>query len=572
MFRKNEGHKQQSFFSVQNFLPPKTWEELLNTWAWTFYQEVFCRLDETIFAPLYSEKDSRPNVPVNVLVCLEILKSGFGWSDEELHEQAKYNLQIRLALGLHNLKEEIFTERTIYNFRRRVREYAAETGINLMQKAFEQITDAQLQALCLETGWQRMDSTQLLSNLARMTRLELLVAVLQAVYRGLVETDQGRYGQRWERYLEGRPHQVRFKIRRQDVEEHLLAIGRELAKLEAELAEREGESEVLSLIRRVLEEQYVREAGEPLQLLPGEDVDSQSLQSPHDVDATYRFKGGRSFRGGYVANVSETADPDNPVQLITDLQVEPNHADDSELLEQSLDGQAERGIDIEKVTTDGGYTGPKADEACKKHNAELRATHMRGGTSYSDKWGWEEYAWEVDKEGRPISVTCPQGYQGQVIPGEAEGRLILRFKPEQCGSCPFLGKRCRVRNLKRAGPTIYVKQRMVDVARMRKMLHPEDTPLRVLVESTIRSLKRGFPASKLAVRGLIRTRMTLYPAALMVNLRRLHGYWSEKARQSAQKAVHPLSLRSFSLLRRLSGHIRRFSGMLSSAAAAAPLR
>jgi hypothetical protein len=172
MFRKNEGHKQQSFFSVQNFLPQKTWEELLNTWAWTFYQEVFSRLDETIFAPLYSEKDSRPNVPVNVLVCLEILKSGFGWSDEELHEQAKYNLQIRLALGLHNLKEEIFTERTIYNFRRRVREYAAETGVNLIQKAFEQITDAQLEELCLETGWQRMDSTQVLSNLARMTRLE----------------------------------------------------------------------------------------------------------------------------------------------------------------------------------------------------------------------------------------------------------------------------------------------------------------------------------------------------------------------------------------------------------------
>lgn len=572
MFRENKGHEQQSFFSMQNLLSPKTWEELRNSWAWTFYEEVFRRMEETIFAPLYSEIDSRPNAPVNMLVSLEILKSGFRWSDEELLEQAKYNLQVRFALGMHDLREEIFTERTMYNFRRRVREYAQETGVNLMQKAFEQITDAQLEALSLETGWQRMDSTQLLSNLARMTRLELMVAVLQAVYRGLVETDQQRYGQGWEQYLEGRPHQVRFKIRGQDVEEHLLAIGRELAKLEAELAEREGESEVLSLIRRVLQEQYVREAGEPLQLLPGEEVEAHSLQSPHDVDATYRFKGGRSFRGGYVANVSETADPENPVQLITDLQVEPNQADDSEMLEQSLEGQAERGIDIEKVTTDGGYTGPKADEACKKHNVELRATNMRGGTSYSDKWGWEEYAWEVDEQGRPISATCPQGHQGQVIPGEVEGRFIVRFKPEQCGSCPFFGKGCRVRNLKRAGPTIYVKQRMVDVARMRKMLHPEDTPLRVLVESTIRSLKRGFPASKLSVRGLIRARMALYPAGLMVNLRRLHGYLSEKAKKSAQKAVLSLSLRSFSLLPGLSWLIRRFSGILPATAAAVHLR
>ena len=132
MFRENKENKQESFFSVENLLPKKLWERLSNSWAGTFYQEVFCRIDEKIFALLYSDKDSRPNVPINVLVALEILKSGYGWSDEELYEQAMYNLQIRLALGLHNLTEDIFTERTIYNFRRRIREYAKDTGINLM--------------------------------------------------------------------------------------------------------------------------------------------------------------------------------------------------------------------------------------------------------------------------------------------------------------------------------------------------------------------------------------------------------------------------------------------------------
>jgi hypothetical protein len=223
-----------------------------------------------------------------VLVSLEILKSGFGWSDEELHEQAKYNLQIRLALGLHNLKREIFTERTIYNFRRRVREYASETGINLMQKAFEQVTDAQLEALCLETGWQRVDSTQVLSNLARMTRLELMVAVLQAVYRGLGESDKEGYGQRWKRYLEARPHQICFKIPAKETEEHLLTIGRELARLEAALAERGGDNEVLYLIRRVLDEQYVLEEGQPLLLVPGKDIDTSSLPSSGSLTITPR--------------------------------------------------------------------------------------------------------------------------------------------------------------------------------------------------------------------------------------------------------------------------------------------
>ena len=75
MFRKNEQHRQQSFFSAEDLLPEKLQDRLLSSWAETFYQEVFCRFDETLFAPLYSQEASRPNIPVNVLVGLETLKS-----------------------------------------------------------------------------------------------------------------------------------------------------------------------------------------------------------------------------------------------------------------------------------------------------------------------------------------------------------------------------------------------------------------------------------------------------------------------------------------------------------------
>ncbi len=52
-----------------------------------------------------------------------------------------------------------------------------------MQVVFEQVTDEQLAAVGLRTGWQRMDSTQVLSNLAQWSPLGLLVGVLQKVYR-----------------------------------------------------------------------------------------------------------------------------------------------------------------------------------------------------------------------------------------------------------------------------------------------------------------------------------------------------------------------------------------------------
>lgn len=564
MFQENKDHKQESFYSLKNFLTPKLWEQLSNSWAATFYQEVFCRIDEKLFANLYSDKDSRPNVPVNVLVSLEILKSGFGWSDEELHEQAKYNLQVRLALGLHNLNEDIFTERTIYNFRRRIREYAKETGINLMQKVFEQITDAQLEELALSTGWQRMDSTQMLSNLARMTRLELMVSVLQTVYKRLDETNQKLVEKRWEPYLEGRPHQVCFKIPTRETKDHLLTIGRELDRLEKKLSESAQESKALPLIRRVLEEQYKREAEGVLHLRPGKEIDTESLQSPHDPEATYRVKGGREYRGGYVVNVSETADDENPVQLITDVQVEPNQTDDAELMEQSLDDQAERDIKVEKVTTDGGYTGPKGEQACGKHNVELRATRMRGGYSSPAKWGWDQYIWELDEEQKPIGVICPAGYRGQVTPGQAEERFIIRFEAEQCRACPFFKGKCRVQDLARSGPTIYLKQRVVEVAGKRKQLHPEDTPVRVVIESTIRSVKRAFPGSKLPVRGLIRSRMMLYSSAVMVNLRRLHEFLNEGDRKDAKIKEYSLSFFEINLFPDLKHIFRHYLMLLST--------
>jgi hypothetical protein len=564
MFRKNEQHRQQSFFSSEHLLSDTLRDRLLGSWAETFYQEVFCRLDETIFAPLYSQEASRPNVPVNVLVGLEILKSGFGWSDEELYEQVSFNLQVRHALGLHDLRGEMFTLRTLYNFRRRVREYAADTGINLMQQVFEQVTDEQLETVALATGWQRMDSTQVLSNLAQMTRLELLVAVMQVVHERLPEPAQERWGARWASYLEGRPHQVCYKIPAAEVGGHLAIIGEELCAVEAELAEQASESEALALIRRVLEEQYECTSDGEVSLRPPKEVDASSLQSPHDLDATYRVKGGQTYRGGYVVNVSETADPENEVQLITDVQVEPNRTDDAQLLEQSLDDQAARGIKVDKVTTDGGYTGPRGEAACGKHEVELRATRMRGGHGASDRWGWERYTWEMSDDGRPVSVTCPQGCRSTLLAGRAEGRFIARFETQCCAACPFLGQECRVENRARVGPTLYVKQRAIEVARQRQQLHPEDIPIRVVAESTVRSLKRGFPGSKLPVRGLIRARMALYPAALMVNLRRLHGHLTTKAREVAKKGASSLFSLETTLSCCLRSIHRRFSEFLSA--------
>jgi len=71
-------YRQQSSSRAQQLLPKKLRERLERSWAQTFYDEIFCRIDEKPFAVLYSSQPSQPNAPINMLVGMEILKAGFG--------------------------------------------------------------------------------------------------------------------------------------------------------------------------------------------------------------------------------------------------------------------------------------------------------------------------------------------------------------------------------------------------------------------------------------------------------------------------------------------------------------
>jgi hypothetical protein len=81
---------------------------------------------------------------VNVLVGLEVLKAGFGWSDADLYENYCFNLQVRYALGYDRLGDGDFAIRTLYYFRERLSKHYLASGANLLEQVFEQVTDAQL--------------------------------------------------------------------------------------------------------------------------------------------------------------------------------------------------------------------------------------------------------------------------------------------------------------------------------------------------------------------------------------------------------------------------------------------
>src|SRR4030065_980260 len=112
-----------------------------------------------------------------------------------MYDEFGYDVQVRYALGYRQVGEGDYVLRTQYSFRERLSRYMQATGINLLDQAFEQVTDAQTAAFKLKTGKQRMDSTQVASNIRQLGRVQLLVEVVQRVHCMLNEADQEQYAE-----------------------------------------------------------------------------------------------------------------------------------------------------------------------------------------------------------------------------------------------------------------------------------------------------------------------------------------------------------------------------------------
>jgi hypothetical protein len=533
MFRENKQHLQPYLISNVKDLPEKHRKRLDNSWAGVFYREFFCHLNEEPFSVLYADIPSRPNIPVNVLVGLEYIKAGFGWSDEELYDAFIYNMQVRYALGYHQLGEGDFELRSLYNFRQRLSQHMQVHGVNLLDQAFEQVTDEQVAAFKLKTGKQRMDSTFVASNIRKMGRLQLLVEVLQRVQRMLNESDQEKYAEVFGPYLNGHAGQYVYRVKGRDTSKHIRQIGIFMQRLLVDLKEAYAEETVYQVLERVFGEHYHLEGQEAL-AKTGDQLSASSLQSPDDLEAAYREKAGRSHRG-YVANISESCDPENSLQLITKVQVEPNNTDDAQMLVEALPNLKER-TDLDTLYTDGGHGSPQADEALTEHQVTQVQTAIRGRTPHPEKLHLSDFEIKQTETGKPVQITCPHGQHVAVKTGSKRKGFVAHFDDAVCQACPFSQTgQCLARPGKRdVRFHLYFSQQQAQLSQRRRRSaakKKEGRNLRAAVEATVREVKHPFPAGKLPVRGKFRMTCMLIGSAAMTNVRRIQRYLAANQEQ-----------------------------------------
>lgn len=402
MFRKHKESTAPTLFTgFGQILGNKKMQRLEDKKSWDniFKERVNFAIDESIFSVLYSQENGRPNAPIRILVSMLILKEGFGWSDSELFEACRFNLIVMNALGLSNASDEVPVESTYYDFKKKLYEYQIKSGRSLIAEASEKTTKTQAEIYSVNARWIRMDSKLVGSNIAKCTRLQLVISCLQEFYKSLDEklkqTLLPEDRTTLEEIIKKKAYQIVYKLSDEQKKEYLASYGLLLSRLVEVYKDKDGnnfqiDEEKYSMILRLLNEQYKKQDGK-IEIKPVLEIPSDAIQSPYDMEATYRKKGDKKVRG-YNINVVETCNK-GELNLILDAEVYKANQSDNELLEEGVK-KAERICGkVKQISVDGAYHSPENQSYAKGNR---KVIHLSGITGAGGDYDFEEINGELE--------------------------------------------------------------------------------------------------------------------------------------------------------------------------------
>jgi len=535
VFRPNETHRQQDIFGLETQLSPDLLKRLHGSKEYAFYKEVFCRIPEALFAELYDEDAaSRPNAPINTLVGAMILQHLRDWTFEELLERVDFDLKVRAALGLWSLAEEPFCRATLFNFQRRLRDHMGKTGQDKFQAVFDRLSQEDLERLGLKSGVQRCDSTQMGSNIRDYTRIELLVEVVLRMWRALGEAGQKEHAERFATYVKAKTSgQFLYRLCGSEIDATLERLGELYAWMVEALEAAYGSTEIYHVVCRIFAEQFTR-VEDKIAVRAAAEIGSDSLQSPDDAEATYRKKDGEAFHG-FVLHATETADPDNELQLITDVAVAPNNQDDSRILHERLEEMHQKTPDLRELHTDGGYGSEDNDLLQARLEIAAVQTGIRGRSAQAPM--------QVERdEAGLFNIRCAAGH---CVPGQAtRSRYKAEFPAASCAGCPFAAV-CPSALRVDGGKTFYFTDAdVLRQARHRRLqtLPEERRTLRANVEATMKEFKAPLRNGKLRTRGLCTASRYAFLRAIAINFGRVYRHLRRLAEVPGEPASFPSRL------------------------------
>ena len=496
--------QQISLFDKLAFLSRRKQQMLEKSWAQAFSDHIFTRINEHIFAPLYSEKtNSRPNAPINVVVGALILKDFTALTDSEITEACEFDFRYQYALHTTSFEDQPVSERTLSRFRSRLAAYELTTGEDLLHQCFVEMADDLREYMEISPTIKRMDSMMIESNIRKMGRLELLYTCLSNLVKELHR--DGRID-----LLEGMEHYAdpndrnRVIYHEQDIPQskRLQNIIDDASVLLPKCAEEYADSEDYQLLERAIREQTKKDDdGHNIPKGKGDGMDSSSLQNPADPDATYRMKAGKAHRG-YAANLTKTVDENG--SLVTYYQYDVNTRSDVDFLRETIE-KAEISEETTGIITDGAYASEELSRIAAKKNIGLITTGLRGRKPREILTKFV-----LSEDGHSV-LNCPEGYTPKSNSYIRKSDSIrISFPRCCCENCPHR-KECNAKIKKR---TAVIFLSLGALAHTEEAIRRKDDKTMKLigrirngVETVPSVLRRKYHVDSMPVRGRLKAKV-----------------------------------------------------------------
>lgn len=526
-------NEQMSMFDSTLNLTDRERRFLEKSWAKVFAEKVFPAIDEAPYAVLYSEKISRPNTPVNVLVGAMFIQQITGQSDDEFLESLLFDIRYQYALHTTSCEEQPLSDRSLGRFRERLAMYEIETGIDLVKNTEEKITDMMALVMGIDHHLKRMDSMMISANIKKMSRFELLYTCVSNLVKEMKSTDI-EIPSEYAHYADADDRNKVVYHNRAESAESKIATILEDAKVLINLCDEDVEdSSEYKLLVRVLNEQTNIYPNGIRHLKDANDssMDSSILQNPSDPDATFRHKAGKNHVG-YTANLVESSN-ENGDTLVTDFQFETNNYSDKKFIDDAIgrmDPQPEDNHTV--IVADGAYT---ADEAlAKSKNIDVVNTNLTGKETPDINADFE-----FNEDGTKI-LKCPGGYEPLSCSySKKAGQCVASFSKEKCENCPHFNDCKPNLRVKVCKKTVSLKSKnRAQQQRNRSTKEFSDlTRFRNGVESLPSILRRKYHVDKIPARGMIRKKLFFGAKVTAMNIQKFCTFMQGSARRDQNAAI-----------------------------------
>ncbi len=254
------------------------------------------------------------------------------------------------------------------------------------------------------------------------------------------------------------------------------------------------------------------------------------ISSPHNTAAEYTRKRKQTVVG-HRAFATETCDPKNPFQLITDVNLEKaTHSDAKEIIE--IRRRTERSsFKPEKMYGDAGFVNGETIIEHKEHGIDLAGPSSGRSQSLEDfekkdrPFDVGDFKISIDNNTHGLTVTaCPAGLEPkEQKTSEKTGKILAHFERESCAVCND-NERCPVKIGKRVSTFTVGEKQYVGALRhhhyMGSTEYRKECAIRSGAESLVNELANAHGARTSNHKTEDRSRLQLLFSAISCNIKR----------------------------------------------------